>query len=267
MTPIAYVEHCPFHFNNFIYKVDLATIATPATFSDKQSCTSLPPPEGVSTLVIRISNPLAEGLNNTNRVENEVAAQHLIRQSIQAAGLSPVVPALYAWAPCRYPEIPDETGFGWIMSEFKLGSDLDAQFSSLTLADMKSVVEQIADIFTAVQRAKLPGTVTKFGALTLDSSGAIVSGQMPLLTGGPWDTYAEVWVRKLQTQLQHADKSSLLKGWVERGVRERIDRFIGTSGVHQTLKGVDVNQRVLVHGDFSRLHFLFLSAYTYYSID
>lgn len=71
------------------------------------------------------------------------------------------------------------------MGEFKLGSDLDAQFPSLILEDAKGVIEQIADIFTAVQRAKLPGTVTKFGALTLDGSGAIVSGQMPLLQGGP----------------------------------------------------------------------------------
>lgn len=262
MTPIAYVEHCPFHFNNFIYKVDLAAPAVPATFSNQQPCTSPPPAEGVSTLVIRISNPLAEGLNNTNRVENEVAAQYLARQSIESAGLPSVVPAVFAWASCRYPEVLHETGFGWTMSEFKLGSDLDTQFSSLTLEDMKGIIEQIADIFTAVQGSELPRTVTKFGALTLDSSGAIVSGQMPLLQGGPWETYTEVWVIKLQTHLGDADKSPLLKGWVEGGVRDRIDKFVKTGGVERILEGVDVNQRVLVHGDLS-----IFSAHSYYIVN
>ncbi|KAI2780338.1 hypothetical protein F4815DRAFT_470907 [Daldinia loculata] len=103
-----------------------------------------------------MSNPLAEGLNNANRVENDVAAQHLARKSIQSRGLDVVVPAVYAWSPCRYPEVPGETGFGWTISEFKPGSDLDAQFDSLSLEDAIDAVQQLARIFAAIQSSEIP---------------------------------------------------------------------------------------------------------------
>ncbi|OTA90239.1 hypothetical protein M434DRAFT_78189 [Hypoxylon sp. CO27-5] len=251
LTPIAYVEHCPFHFNNFIYKVDLESPAIPATFPNQQPCTFTPPAEGVSTLVIRMSNPLAEGLNNANRVENDVAAQYLARQSLQSAGLPSVVPAVYAWAPCRYSDVPGEAGFGWTMTEFKTGSDLDAEFPSLALDDAIDAVQQLASILAAIQGAKIPETVTKFGALTLDGQGVIRSGQPPLLPAGPFDTYADLWVAKLQTQLNESDKSPLLKGWAAGGVRDRIDKFIASGGVERVLKDVDTDRRVLVHGDLT----------------
>ncbi|OTA67279.1 hypothetical protein K449DRAFT_419927 [Hypoxylon sp. EC38] len=260
VTPIAYVEHCPFHFNNFIYKVDLESPAIPATFPNQQPCTSTPPAEGISTLVIRMSNPLAEGLNNANRVENDVAAQYLARQSIQSSGLPSVVPAVYAWAPCRYPDVPGEAGFGWTMTEFKTGSDLDAEFPSLALDDAIDAIQQLASIFAATQGAEFPETVTKFGALTLDDQGVIRSGQPPLLKTGPFDTYAELWVAKLQTQLSESDKSPLFKGWAEGGVRDRIDKFIASGGVGRVLKDVDTSKRVLVHGDLSELHPLLLNS-------
>ncbi|KAK8081222.1 hypothetical protein PG996_000003 [Apiospora saccharicola] len=64
----------PLMFNNYIFKVDLAAPASPAFFPDTQPCTISPPPDDLSELVLRMSNPLAEGLNNANRVENDVAA-------------------------------------------------------------------------------------------------------------------------------------------------------------------------------------------------
>lgn len=240
--------------------MDLAAPALPATFADQhQPCTSPPAVEGVSSIVVRLSNPLAEGLNNTNRVENEVAALYLTRQSMEAAGLGRLVPAVYAWAPCRYPIISDEMGFGWIMFDFRRGSDLDTQFPNLALGEAKAVVEQIADILAAVQRANIPATVTKFGALTMETAGTVVSGQMPLLHGGPWDTYEEVWLAKLILQLQQADESPLLKGWVAGGLRERLDKFMREDGVKSILEGTDASQRVLTHGDLSMLLFHCLS--------
>ena len=251
MSPVAYVEHSPFQFNNFIYKVDLATPALPSVFSASQPCTTLPPPEGVLTLIVRLSNPLAEGLNNANRVQNEVAAQYIARQSINNAKLDPVVPAIYAWAPCKYPDVADEAGFAWTMCEFKSGEDLDGQFPDLSLQDAISVVEQIADLFVAVQSSSLPTAVAGFGALTIDQSGGIISGQMPLLPGGPWETYAEVWIAKLKIQLQDADKSSLLAGWRTGDTRRKVDSFVESGGVQNTLKGISGDQRVLIHGDLS----------------
>ncbi|KAI2463779.1 hypothetical protein F4781DRAFT_426085 [Annulohypoxylon bovei var. microspora] len=239
VTPIAYVEHCPFYFNNFIYKVNLEAPAVPATFSRRQPCTSAPP-EGITTLVIRMSNPLAEGINNANRVENDIAAQNLARRSVQSAGLPPVVPAVYAWASCRYPDVPGEAGFGWTMSEFKPGSDLDAHFPSLALDDATDAIRQLARIFAAIQSAKIPETVTKFGALTVDGSGVIRGGQPPLLKGGPFDSYAEFLTA-----------SSLLMGWKDGTLRERIDKFLATGGVDKVLESMDTNKRALVHGDLT----------------
>ncbi|OTB18830.1 hypothetical protein K445DRAFT_19439 [Daldinia sp. EC12] len=256
VTPIAYDQRCPFPFNNFIYKVELREPAVPTKFPDRQPCTSAPPVDGISTLVIRMSNPSAEGLNNANRVENDVAAQRLARESIRSKGLDPVVPAVYAWAPCRYPEVSGEAGFGWTISEFKPGSDLDAQFDSLSLEDAIDAVQQLAAIFTAIQSAKIPETVTKFGALTLDDNGTIIGGQPPLLKGGPFDTYAELWTAKLQTQMGSADKSSLLSGWSSGGLRERIDKFIEAGGVDKILDGVE-DERVLIHGDLTMNNVLY----------
>lgn len=255
VTPLAYVEHCPFHFNNFIYKVVFGSPVFPTAFSKGQPGTSKPPPEGISALVIRLSNPLAEGLNNANRVENEVAALCLARQSLQKFGVSPVVPAVYAWSPSRFQDVPHEEGFGWIMTEFKTGSDLDVQFPNLSLEERVSVIEQMADIFGAIQRTQIPEDAADFGALTF-VDGKIVSGQMPLLKGGPWGTYSALWVAKLQAQLDDADNSPLLKGWRNGNIRDRLDRFLA-DGVDKLLEEVDVTQRVLVHGDLTMNNLLY----------
>lgn len=249
MTPLAYVEHCPFHFNNFIYKVVLGSLVFPTSFPEGQPGTSKPPPEGISTLVIRLSNPRAEGLNNVNRVENEVASLYLARQSLKKSGVAPVVPAVYAWSPSKYHDVPHEGGFGWIMTEFKRGSDLDAEFPNLSLGERVSVLGQIADVFGALQRAQLPEGATEFGALTF-LDGKIVSGQMPLLKGGPWGTYSALWVAKLQAQLEDSENSPLLGGWKTGDIRDRLDRFLA-DGVDKVLGEVDGEQRVLVHGDLS----------------
>ncbi|KAI0129734.1 hypothetical protein BJ170DRAFT_719732 [Xylariales sp. AK1849] len=242
VSTVAYVEHCPFPFNNFIYK---------------QPCTLPPPEEGISTIIVRMSNPLAEGLNNANRVENDVAAQQLAREALHAAGLPSLVPDVYAWERCRHEEVPSEIGFGWTISEFKTGSDLDGEFPGLSLDEKKQVIKQIADIFTALQRARLPQGVTQFGALTINDAGDIVNGQMPLLSGGPWNAYADIWVAKLQLQLEDADKSPLLHGWSPGGVRDRINAWIDAGGVPKLLRGVNTDTRVLVHGDLTMSNLLF----------
>lgn len=202
-------------------------------------------------LVVRLSNPHAEGLNNANRVENEVASQYLVRQSLEKDNRPLVVPAVYAWGPCRFDEHPDETGFGWSILEFKQGSDLDALFPTLSREAQISVIEQIADSFLSIQRTRLPESVTHFGALTFNESGQIVTGQMPLVVGGPWDTYTSLWTAKLKAQLLDSDKSSLLRGWKYDGIRERLENFLASGGVSRILGTEDISERVLIHGDLS----------------
>ncbi|KYK56499.1 hypothetical protein DCS_03499 [Drechmeria coniospora] len=257
VTPLAYAERCPFPYNNFSFKVDLACPATCASFPGRQPGTSVLPPEGVSTLVVRLSNPLAEGLNNINRVQNEVASLHLARQSFEASGLPPVVPAVYAWAGPTFPDVAGEEGFGWLVGEFKPGADLDTQFPALSMGEKEAVLWQIAEIVSALQRVALPQSVTEFGALTFDENGQLVSGQMPLLKGGPWSSYDQVWTKKLLSQLEDADKSSLLQGWNGRDVRKQINDFLTAGGVTRVLHEVDTTQRVLIHGDLTMNNMLF----------
>jgi hypothetical protein len=79
------------------------------------------------------------------------------------------------------------------LDKFRPREDLYEVFSGLSYDDKKNVISQVADIFACIQCAKLPAGVTKFGALTFDEHGSIVDGQMPILPGGLWDTYADVW--------------------------------------------------------------------------
>ncbi|KAK6075867.1 phosphotransferase enzyme family protein [Seiridium cupressi] len=110
--------------------------------------TSPPPQSGVSTVIIRLSNPQAGDLNNANRVENEVAAQLLFRRI-----LSDSHPGL-------------------------TGANLDEQFMELELPEKLDVVEQIADIFAAFQKTPLPPHLEDhLGGLTLDRNDQIVGGR------------------------------------------------------------------------------------------
>lgn len=244
---------CPFHFNNFIYKANLSIPATreSSKLSGEQPGTFPLPQDGTSVLVVRLSNPRAEGLNNANRVENEVASQYLVRQSLESDSRPLVVPAVYAWGPSRFEEQPDETGFGWSILEYKQGSELDTIFPSFSLEEKRSVIEQIVDSFSSIQKTRLPDSVTQFGALTFDESGQIVIGEMPLLIGGPWETYSSLWTAKLKAQLLDSDKSPLLLGWKNDSIRERLESFLANGGVSRVLGSEDIAERVLIHGDLS----------------
>jgi hypothetical protein len=249
---VAYSQDYPYAFNNFLYKVELSPPASSSSFPGTRPGTSKAPSDGVSVLVIKLSNLAADGMNNANRVQNDVAVQQLVRQSMAQAGLPPLVPAVYAWAPSTTTDAADEDGYGWIMSELRSGVDLDSEFSSLELDEKRQVLEQIAGILAAIQTAKLPKGVTKFGALTFDLNGQIVSGEPPTFKTEPVDSYAEWWIAKLRAQLQDAVQSPVIQGWKANGVDTRIERFITGGGPEKVLSGVDLHRKGLIHGDFSK---------------
>jgi len=143
---------------------------------------------------------------------------------------------------------------GWILMECKPGEPLDQHFEALSDGQKDAVISQIADVFAMVQGAKLPETVKAYGGLTIGHDGAIVSGEMTTLEGGPWDMFVEFMRTKLASQLRAADESPALKGWRDNGVRERVDALL-ESGLGSKLReaGVDGTQRVLIHGDLSEL--------------
>lgn len=275
IEPVAYFERAPFAFNNFLYKITLTTplvSATLPTNSPQQPCTTPPPSAGVSTLILKLSNPAAEGLNNTHRVQNDVITTHLVRNALASSGLDNIVPAVYAWQPYRGkplaadaqglepadPFAADEKEYGWILMAYHEGVDLDGEFPSLSEENKTAVIKQIAVILKAIQHIPLPPGVTVFGGMTFDERyGAnIVSGQPPLQPGGPFPTYAAFWAAKFRIALADADKSPALKGWrsSKRNVRPRLDALVEDSEVLTRMlnaAGVDVTARVLNHGDLS----------------
>jgi len=260
ISPIDYQESFPFPYNNFIYRISLAHPATASHFPGVQSCTGSPADGGVSTVVIRLSNPNAEGLSQVNRTENEVAAIHLTRLGLQSdetrtAKLSDVVPVVYAWHPAG----EDTGGFGWLVMDFKPGVALSEVFSELSDERKRDVIGQLADLFAGVQRAPLPDALKGHygGGLTITSAGEIVSGRATTSTDGPWSDLAALWKSKLAAQLKTADESDLLRGWQEGGLREAIDEFVcaGIDGLFEKA-GVDVYAQGLIHGDFSMFCFV-----------
>ncbi|KAJ5761236.1 Phosphotransferase enzyme family protein [Penicillium odoratum] len=250
--PIAYEEDCPFQYNNFIYKIKLSKPATESSFLSAPSYTVKPPLTGVSTLVLRLSNPQAMGLNQTNRVQNEVAAMKIARDGLRTfrSGLEVLVPAIYAR---KIPSSSEDTpGFGWIMMEYKSGVPLDEYFVGLPTTMKKDILEQIADTIAGIEGSQLPLKVDQFGGLTIGKEG-IISGEMTTIQGGPWKTYEAWWQDRLRDQLKSADKSPVLEGWRPGGkLRDRIEDFIAyeISSIF-TQAGVDSSKRVLIHGDFT----------------
>lgn len=253
ISTLAFDEEYAYPFNNFLFKVELATPAFAAAFPGTQPGTCKAPPEGVSTLVIKLSNLAAHDVNNANRVANDVASQHLVRESMAKAGLAPLVPDVYAWAPATSTDRVDEKGFGWIMSEFRSGVDLGPEFSSLNVESQKHVLEQMAAVLGAMQAADLPEGVTKFGGgLKFDSNGNIVSGESPSMQDvRPAGSYAEWRIEKLRSQLKRAGESPVVQGWKSNGVATRIERFLASGGPEKVLSTVDVHRKCLTHGDLS----------------
>lgn len=264
ITPVEYDERSPFHYNNFLYKLDLAIPATAANFPPKP-CTTPPPAGGITTLILKLSNPKAEGLNNTNRVENDVITSTLIRESLttRAPDLARIVPAVYAWAPFTDPSpAADEASAGWTLMEHRPGSNLDAQSATLDQHDRHAVTAQVATILAAVQSARLPPGATGHGGMTFAARNdgpttTIVTGERPLLPGGPWASYADMWAARLRFQLTgDAEQSPVLRGWRRNGaLRGKLDAFISSpTAIGHVLRrgGVAADHRVLTHGDFSK---------------
>ncbi|KJR87607.1 uncharacterized protein SPSK_01776 [Sporothrix schenckii 1099-18] len=255
---MAYSDDYQWPYNNFLYQVKLAKPASTSIFPGTQPGTSKAPPEGVSVLVLKLSNLRASGMNNTNRVENDIAVQSLVRQSMVQAKIASLVPAIYAWAPATSTDAnADESCYGWTMSELMRGIDLDLEFASLKFTDKVIVLGQIAAAFSAIQAARLPEGVTGFGGLTFNSSGEIVSGEAAFLKSSPQDSYTGWKQAKIMMELQEAAKSSLAQGWKCNGVGARVDQFLSTGGLEKLLSGVDINHRILIHGDLTLNNMLF----------
>ncbi|EFX03821.1 aminoglycoside phosphotransferase [Grosmannia clavigera kw1407] len=246
VDPLDYDPDCPFPFNNFLYRVQLASPANTKHFTGlDQPCTTAAPAEGLSTVVVRLSNPRAGGLQQANRVQNEVAALYLAQAGMKAVRPSAVsvIPSVYAWQP-RTAETEAKAVYGWLIMEYKTGTPLDKLFDDLSPKAKDSVRLQVAQIVAGLQSAPLSDEAPLLGSgyiggLTItDSGGHIAPGCMTTLKGGPWRSYADFVQTRLADQQTEGGDSSKIK-----------DIF--------PVSGVEATRRVLVHGDLTMNNMLY----------
>ncbi|KAL8351109.1 hypothetical protein RB601_000767 [Gaeumannomyces tritici] len=248
VDPIHYDPDCPFKYNNFIYHIRLppsaalfhgTTVETQC--HQQQSC--VPIPAGTNDFILRLTNQDAEGAHYATRVENEVAIMTLASAALRSVELD-VVPRIFAWA-------SGATSQGWILQERMPGTPGDEAFKTMSLDVKKVVVRDMARVLKGLQSCKLPDSITGFGGLTFDGSGRIVSGPMFDVGAGPWPSYQQYYLERLQRMLAKADANPTIQGWRANGVRERLDAFLQNAlpGLFASFTSKD--RKVIVHGDFN----------------
>lgn len=253
ITPIAYQELGPCPYNNFIYKLELSQPPSSTSFhtpnDPPKPFTTSPPDETTTTYILRMSNPLAMGINPlSSRIENELAAMSLARQGFEShrPGLGSLIPRIHTF--CSKPTHPDD--LPWTLMEYKSGVPLDEVFPSQSETVKESIIEQVADILAGLRKCPLPEGIT-YGGLALSSTdGRIISAEMTTTNGGPWPTYEALLKARLRHELHDADSSPIINGWRSNGngIRDRLDSLVDKF----SLRGLsDRDTKVLVHGDLS----------------
>ncbi|KAI5195637.1 hypothetical protein AUEXF2481DRAFT_31497 [Aureobasidium subglaciale EXF-2481] len=239
IEPIEYDADCPFEYNNFIYKVQI----------DCQECQWLHAQSGTSPLnsdtsqiIMRLSNA-ASGMPDHNRVENEVGMMFLFRRALANRDLGHLVPQVHAWGSA-------EGGQGWILEEFVQGSQLDRVFETASGDLKQSVLDQMADIVAAMQSFAVPHTITQYGGVSFSPTGDVISGPMTTLSEGPFQTRACLYQTFLTQQLSSADRSPVLQGWRDDGLRARLERFCADELPELALTSENSN-KTIVHSDFT----------------
>ncbi|KAI9812985.1 MAG: hypothetical protein M1826_002576 [Phylliscum demangeonii] len=250
IEPVAYHADCPFPYNNFVYRVEVAHDIERKTIASEGQPGTVPLPKNVSQLIFRLSNDDATGLHNKNRVENEVATMSLVRDALSHSGLSPrLVPTVYAWASAS-------GGQEWILQEYMPGVTLDEALKEMAVPSQRRILGQMADVLSSLQLYQLPDSVRQYGGVTFDGLGTIVSGPSALLNAGPFKDFSELCQGMLRAKLAASDKNPVLAGWRPNSVRDRLDQFIA-HGLHVVLRDLDLSRMVILHGDFTINNLLF----------
>ncbi|GAQ42480.1 phosphotransferase enzyme family protein [Aspergillus niger] len=247
ITPIAYQELGPCPYNNFIYKLELSQPPSSTSFHPPNPHTTSPSDGTTTTYILRMSNPLAMGINPlSSRIENELAAMSLARQGLEShrPGLGSLIPRIYTF--CSKPTHPDD--LPWTLMEHKSGVPLDEFLPSQSTTIKESIIEQVADILAGLQKCPLPEGIT-YGGLALSTDGGIISAEMTTTNGGPWSTYEELLRARLRHELHDADSSPIINGWRSNGIRDRLDSLIDRFSLSGLLS--DPDTKVLIHGDLT----------------
>ncbi|KAM0705901.1 hypothetical protein Q7P35_007261 [Cladosporium inversicolor] len=214
----------------------------------------------VTKVIIKFPNAAAL-VNETVRVQNEVAAIGVFRSALAEAGLARLFPTVYGW---QATEHTSEHGFvsGWIALEHMTGTSLEDLLPTFSPETKKRILGEIATILKSIQSYRLPPSIFGYGGFAFDPSGAVVTGPKTLPYGGPFQSLPEMHRQMLHKQLETADdpEAEIVDGWRQCGhaLRERLDRF-EVNGLAQLVEGNSVDRPTLVHGDLD-IHNLLVSS-------
>lgn len=189
---------------------------------------------------MRLSNHEA-GYNDKHRVENEVAAMGIARQATMP-DFPNLIPQIFGWR-------SGSTGHGWILQERMPGVPILGQFGSMSDADKKCILKQMARVLACLQRYQLPSTIQEFGGLSFDSSGSPVSAPLSIMDGGPYQTYPALIAGTVQDKLAKADSDPRIQGWRPNNLRARLEKFV-EQGLRKVAGDMTCHRKVLVHADF-----------------
>lgn len=205
-----------------------------------------PIPDGTRQVIVRLTNPDAEGMSPKTRVENEVALISLAADALRHFQ-PPVVPSVCAWGSAA-----TKSSQGWIIQQLMPGEPLENSFESMDLQQKKAILSQMAKLLKGLQDYQLPETVTGFGGVTFDEKGCVVSTAMTSVGAGPWPTYEASFKGRLEVALQRADANPYIQGWHSNGVRDRLNAFIkdGVPSQFETLK--TAHEKSIIHADFGK---------------
>lgn len=245
---VEYDMHSKHPHNNYIYLVTLEsplstaiTVRTP--YSNEAQTGTVPVPMHTKSLIFKLSNSDPRtGMNNANRVENEVAFMTLAQQALLGSKYSHIIPDVYAW-------VSVATCQGFTAQEYMPGIMPDKVFKDLGLEGKSVVLAQMADILALLQKYPVPQTIDNFGGLKFDENGKIVSAQMTIYKGEPSATYQDFIRSIFDVKLQETDENPVMQGWRDKGIRKRLDTFID-SRLGDILKDHRHPTKVLVHSDF-----------------
>jgi hypothetical protein len=247
---IEYEFNFNWQYNNFIYKVDVTPVSDEVQLRRQPGIQPLP--KNVNTVIVRLANNRAMGVASSNRVENEVAATSVVRDALRSEKLDHLVPAIYGWASAS------GNSQGYTLMQYMPGSMMD--FGALDNTGKQSILDQMAQILAAIQNYTLPETVTKFGGLSYDEDGNMISGAMTInpaadTPAGPYDTYADLYAGFLSKELLQADSNPVTQGWQANEVRDRIDILQNT--IPKILGPLAKAKKTLISADFTTANLLF----------
>ncbi|KAI1126653.1 kinase-like domain-containing protein [Nemania abortiva] len=252
ITPIEYDPNWPFKYNNFVYRILLPidTVVghrngrdTDETGIRKQpGC--VPIPAGTREFILRLSNPEATDMHPETRVQNEVGLITLASAAL--SGIKPaVVPRVFGWGSASGERL------GWILQELMPGVPLLEPYENMSLDQKKGILAQMATLLKALQNYRLPDSITGWGGVTFDDSGAIVSAPMTNVGAGPWTSFEDSYRARLQIALSAADENPHLRGWQDNGIRDRVNAFIQDGLSAQFAHLASKQARTIVHADFT----------------